>query len=651
MFLLVIMATAAIALCDDVSFAVPVPPTESVPAFTSIVVAPDTWSRECNQAIIDTWREQVDERSSRLQQHSHQRIPLPRTILPRQRINSNREALDHAPQWGAELVAWGKTDWKQHDTGGYDAWIEWTIVDARSGNVVTTFELRPSLTLGGVMAVLRPSLDDYCVDLSLGLVESILPSVRYEGYSLAVDSRIVAEQDQFRKGDVDSLYIALRDLYRLDPRDPAVQFNLGVIEEIKGDLEQAEMHYQQAHGVHRSLLRGAERRLRVRRQEVRILEEAGYSWQKSAFNGLQEISLLNGDNSDDSTLLFIESSPPGAAVFIGTKEYGKTPIEVTGLPIGAALVTLVLENYAPGSASVNLEPGVPSEVSVNLEQSRGGARIQALPGSRVIVGGAPFEVDSSGVLEIDDLAVGNYSFRVEAKHHSPVQGNIIVRTSEVTTHRVEQAIAPSSILVRSVVDGASLRIDGQDQTSSLGAEVLYPPGRHSIEVSAPHYESERFEIELAPGQDERLIVNLERTKCDLTLRVSPSDAGVTIDGVHHQAQEQHFLRGVSAGAHRINAYHDDFFPLELDVEFSADCTQPETIFLLPRPGRMLVVSQPLAAEVLVDGRVVGSTPFTGEVPAGEATITVRKPGFSNVEREMDILPNRDHRVNVVLEAE
>lgn len=68
-------------------------------------------------------------------------------------------------------------------------------------------------------------------------------------------------------------------------------------------------------------------------------------------------------------------------------------------------------------------------------------------------------------------------------------------------------------------------------------------------------------------------------------------------------------------------------------------------------GRLMLESEPSAAQVFVNGELIGTTPRElAGYPAGNYTIRFEKDGFAPTEREIELKAQTDHTVGIVLEA-
>jgi len=68
-------------------------------------------------------------------------------------------------------------------------------------------------------------------------------------------------------------------------------------------------------------------------------------------------------------------------------------------------------------------------------------------------------------------------------------------------------------------------------------------------------------------------------------------------------------------------------------------------------GLLDVTSQPTAAEVLIDGRRLGMTPYHRAISAGEHEVVIHKTGFLDYQNTVDVEPGRGSALDAVLRAD
>ena len=85
-----------------------------------------------------------------------------------------------------------------------------------------------------------------------------------------------------------------------------------------------------------------------------------------------------------------------------------------------------------------------------------------------------------------------------------------VATAQVTTPSV-QAVASSSVVVKSTPDGADITVDGK-YVGSTPSTLKLAPGDHMISVEKPGFKSWRRTVTLASGSEITLDATLEKAQ-------------------------------------------------------------------------------------------------------------------------------------------
>jgi serine/threonine protein kinase len=125
-----------------------------------------------------------------------------------------------------------------------------------------------------------------------------------------------------------------------------------------------------------------------------------------------------------SAALQVESTPPGAAVFIGGEPTGlKTPTTLTGVTKPQLEIRLELPGHAPVIRSVTLTPGTTTSAKVTMLPLQGRLVIADLPASAgIVVDGQDFDAG-----EVIPVSAGQHDIRIV------IDGKTVVQQSLETT--------------------------------------------------------------------------------------------------------------------------------------------------------------------------------------------------------------------------
>ena len=119
----------------------------------------------------------------------------------------------------------------------------------------------------------------------------------------------------------------------------------------------------------------------------------------------------------------------------------------------------------------------------------------------------------------------------------------------------------------------------------------------------------------------------------LEITSTPSSADVYIDG-NHMGQTPLFVNGnIIIGKHEISISKQNYKTITETVEVKENKT--ETVSArLSSIGYFTVDSKPSLAELYIDGKYVGITPYKQEMPSGEYAITLKHRGYEPFSQEM-----------------
>lgn len=156
-------------------------------------------------------------------------------------------------------------------------------------------------------------------------------------------------------------------------------------------------------------------------------------------------------------------------------------------------------------------------------------------------------------------------------------------------------------------------------------------------------------IQHIPGVHRRLTAEEARRAGWLTLFTQP--AGATLSLFTYSAGKTPVVRmGLLPGAYRATLSLEGYQDMPMTLMVYAGRETRHMLQLAPSGVMLRVVSMPLDAEVLIDGRIVGRTPLAAPVlPLGPHELVVRAPGHVPVRRPVQGGPGRAVEIEVTLQ--
>ncbi|RDI95731.1 PEGA domain-containing protein [Meiothermus sp. QL-1] len=137
----------------------------------------------------------------------------------------------------------------------------------------------------------------------------------------------------------------------------------------------------------------------------------------------------------------------------------------------------------------------------------------------------------------------------------------------------------------------------------------------------------------------------------LVVRSSPSGAQVLIDG--RVVGTTPLVLELQPGSYQLELRRSGFDPLRAGFTIRPGQTTELSLTLTASPpptGILAVDSTPRGAEVLVDGRVLGTTPLSLALSPGSYTVELRRSGYSPFRTRVSIQAGRTTRLSISLAA-
>lgn len=201
----------------------------------------------------------------------------------------------------------------------------------------------------------------------------------------------------------------------------------------------------------------------------------------------------------------------------------------------------------------------------------------------------------------------------------------------------EEEPVPVRVSVTSQPTGASVVIDGKDRGVTPLVMFDLPPGRHHLKCRLAGYrETDRF----FRTDDVRFVEKhevLEEVKGILLVRSEPAGCDILVDGQSVGTTPRLVANLPVKDRYTLKLRKAGYLEQSFSVKFDGRVPLVKDVKLVRSSGCVDVSSEPVGAEVTVNGIVRGHTPLSVEdVPKGRATIKLSLPGFKEEVRELAI---------------
>lgn len=216
--------------------------------------------------------------------------------------------------------------------------------------------------------------------------------------------------------------------------------------------------------------------------------------------------------------------------------------------------------------------------------------------------------------------------------------------------RAAEASQANLILQASVAPFKIILPDGRTIVSTkTSVPLVVERGQHLFVVSAQDYYDERVQIN-ATRQAQEVLVNLRQQWAEFEITAKPLTVVAAVPaegeprpvGIVNREGRLSLTEGFTSGQYTFVAELDDHQRAVIeDIPLRPGHNPAINIPQAPLPGTLRVRSEPQGAIIYVNGEPVGQTNATVPdlVVNSEFTISLRKPGYSSIQRQLSLQPN------------
>ena len=244
------------------------------------------------------------------------------------------------------------------------------------------------------------------------------------------------------------------------------------------------------------------------------------------------------------------------------------------------------------------------------------------------------------------LPYGTYNYRIKKSLYHDAVGEVVVDGAKVNKTIVLNP-AFGSLKVVTNPSGATVTIDGDERTFTTPCTIdKLLSGKYNVNILASQYASQQHIVTIKDNEQTPLDVTLDARFAQVTINTL-SNAKIVING--EQRGVGGFEGELGEGIYDVEVSLAQHRSVSRQIEVVAK--QPQTITLNPTPiyGSLDVISDPIDAEVKINGKSYGTTPTTIEnLLIGDYEVVLSKDGCATQSRRVTITENNLSTLEVTL---
>ena len=325
--------------------------------------------------------------------------------------------------------------------------------------------------------------------------------------------------------------------------------------------------------------------------------------------------------------------------------------------------TLSISEVLPGAHKIRIQDGsLKTETDVEVSSSSFSFRVelnQALARPQYVVfiiepkeaaitiDGKAIMPNAEGVAQIM-LSNGSYKYSISAKEYYAESGEFIVNGAKVVKNiSLRPAFGYLSIPATGDLADAGVYIDNSLIGKTPITNYKVANGTHNVRIIKELYKVSEGTVVISEGEKTEYAPSLVADFANVTL--SAGD-GCEIFVNNEKMGLSPWSGRLATGAYIFEARKSGHRASSISKSISA--TQQPQSFTIPAPkpilGSLNVTSLPIMAQVFIDDKLVGETPLMVDVMVGKHTVSARKQGFSNTQKEVTITEGQTTDINITL---
>lgn len=318
----------------------------------------------------------------------------------------------------------------------------------------------------------------------------------------------------------------------------------------------------------------------------------------------------------DNILILEMTAKPNTRFYVKSPEYGESNV-----------VTLNLE----GDCVYEMEARLNQSFSIVVDSNIEGAEVY-------IDGNFKGRTDSNSRCTISDVMIGAHKLKMVYGSVSSEQSIEVNKSSISFRQDLNVAVERFDANFKIQPANATIVIDGNGMAlpvSNGALNLKLPKGNHTYEVSANGYHSKSGKFVIT-DKAVNLAVELKMDAATVTL-TAPNNAEIWVNG--EKKGEGRWSGVLYSGRYTFEARAESHRTTTLIKIITSELPQQSYSLAAPTPiyGSLMVDTNPQAAEVVLDGVVVGQTPLNlDKILIGGHTLKISKRGYATETKTVTI---------------
>lgn len=249
-----------------------------------------------------------------------------------------------------------------------------------------------------------------------------------------------------------------------------------------------------------------------------------------------------------------------------------------------------------------------------------------------------------------ELSLGNHTYRVAAPQYHTQTGSFEIVATETTSLKIDLKPAFGWLDVEVSPVGATVMIDSEIKGTSP-CKIKLESGNYFMQLLSEGYIAYGENISITDGETKPVRTALKANFAQITIQAPYPQSEIWLRG--EKVATGRWSGRLNAGTYAVESRTEGYEPCKENISVTAEDSRTFTL-QMPTPiySMLKINTTPFGAEVKLDGKVVGKTPWqSNEVLAGRHTLELSKEGYETHSETLTLARDAVSSINPTLKKQ
>lgn len=249
-----------------------------------------------------------------------------------------------------------------------------------------------------------------------------------------------------------------------------------------------------------------------------------------------------------------------------------------------------------------------------------------------------------------ELSLGNHTYRVAAPQYHTQTGSFEIVATETTSLKIDLKPAFGWLDVEVSPVGATVMIDSEVKGTSP-CKIKLESGNYFMQLLSEGYIAYGENISITDGETKPVRPALKANFAQITIQAPYPHSEIWLRG--EKVATGRWSGRLNAGTYAVESRTEGYEPCKENISVTAEDSRTFTL-QMPTPiySMVKINTTPFGAEVKLDGKVVGKTPWqSNEVLAGRHTLELSKEGYETHRETLTLARDAVSSINPTLKKQ